>query len=55
MQGKRVIGHGGGAEGMNGMLLIEPKEGYIVVVLSNWDPPMAEMFAQRAMEALVAE
>jgi D-alanyl-D-alanine carboxypeptidase len=55
MQGKRVIGHGGGAEGMNGMLLIEPKEGYIVVVLSNWDPPVAEMFAQRAMEALVAE
>lgn len=55
LQGKRVIGHGGGAEGMNGMLLIAPEEGYIVIVLSNWDPPVAETFAQRAMETLVAK
>lgn len=55
LQGKRVIGHGGGAEGMNGMLLIEPEEGSIVVVLSNWDPPVAEIFARRAMEVLLAK
>ena len=34
-------GHGGGAPGMNGELRIVPKQGYVVVVLSNLDPPVA--------------
>jgi CubicO group peptidase (beta-lactamase class C family) len=37
----RVYGHGGGAPGMNGELLIFPRLGYVVVALSNLDPPAA--------------
>lgn len=36
------FGHGGGAAGMNGQLRIFPEAGYVVVVLSNFDPPAAE-------------
>ena len=37
----RSYGHGGGAPGMNGELRIFPKLGYVVVSLSNLDPPAA--------------
>jgi D-alanyl-D-alanine carboxypeptidase len=44
-------GHGGGAPGMNGELRIFPQLGYVVVSLSNLDPPaaseLAEFFALR--------
>ena len=40
--GKGSVGHGGGAFGMNGMLRIFPGSGYVVVVLSNLDPPAAQ-------------
>ena len=47
----RSFGHGGGAPGMNGELRIFPKLGYVVVALSNLDPPAAtalvEFFALR--------
>jgi D-alanyl-D-alanine carboxypeptidase len=39
--GLRCFGHGGGAPGMNGALSICPKEGYVIVVLANLDPPAA--------------
>jgi D-alanyl-D-alanine carboxypeptidase len=39
--GVRVIGHAGGAQGMNGDLKIYPDSGYTLVVLSNLDPPAA--------------
>jgi D-alanyl-D-alanine carboxypeptidase len=39
--GRRLVGHGGGAPGMNGELSFEPNGGYTVVVLSNFDPPTA--------------
>ena len=39
--GRRFVGHGGGAAGMNGDLAFEPNGGYVVVVLSNLDPPAA--------------
>lgn len=35
-------GHGGGAPGMNGDLEICPGPGYVVAVLSNFDPPAAQ-------------
>jgi D-alanyl-D-alanine carboxypeptidase len=38
----RAFGHGGGAPGMNGELRIIPAQGYVVVALSNLDPPSAE-------------
>lgn len=37
----RGFGHGGGAPGMNGELRIIPVQGYVLVVLSNLDPPAA--------------
>ena len=42
----RWIGHSGGAPGMNGELIIYPRSGYIVAVLSNLDPPAAGRMAQ---------
>jgi D-alanyl-D-alanine carboxypeptidase len=54
MQGEgslRSYGHGGGAPGMNGELQVFPQLGYVVVSLSNLDPPAAselvEFFALR--------
>jgi D-alanyl-D-alanine carboxypeptidase len=38
-------GHGGGAPGMNGDLRVFPKLGYVVVILSNLDPPAASSLA----------
>ena len=43
--GRRFVGHGGGAPGMNGDLAFEPDGGYVVVVLSNLDPPAAQQVA----------
>jgi CubicO group peptidase (beta-lactamase class C family) len=47
----RSYGHGGGAPGMNGELRVFPQLGYVVVSLSNLDPPAAselvEFFALR--------
>jgi CubicO group peptidase (beta-lactamase class C family) len=47
----RSYGHGGGAPGMNGELRVFPRLGYVVVGLSNLDPPAAsrlvEFFALR--------
>ena len=43
--GVRAFGHGGGAPGMNGELLIFPS-GYAVVVLANIDPPAATEVAR---------
>lgn len=41
LAGRRWVGHGGGAPGMNGELTFEPNGGYVIVVLSNLDPPAA--------------
>jgi CubicO group peptidase (beta-lactamase class C family) len=41
----RSYGHGGGAPGMNGDLRIFPELGYVVVALSNLDPPAAQRLA----------
>lgn len=38
----RFYGHGGGAPGMNGDLKIYPESGYVLVGLSNLDPPAAD-------------
>jgi D-alanyl-D-alanine carboxypeptidase len=34
-------GHSGGAPGMNGELVVYPESGWVVVALSNLDPPVA--------------
>ena len=43
--GRRFVGHGGGAPGMNGELLFDPASGTAVVVLANIDPPAATRVA----------
>ena len=40
--GVRSFGHGGGAPGMNGDLVIYPQSGYVIAVLANLDPPAAQ-------------
>ena len=40
--GDGAVGHGGGAPGMNGDLRIYPNSGYVVAVLANMDPPVAQ-------------
>ncbi len=43
--GNGYVGHGGGAPGMNGDLKIYPKSSYVIVVLSNLDPPAAQQIS----------
>ncbi len=43
--GTRFFGHNGGAPGMSGELRILPDSGYVAVVLSNFDPPVADKTA----------
>jgi len=54
VDGQRIVGHGGGAPGVNTMLQIYPESGYCVIVLSNYDPPAAEEVAARARDLLLA-
>jgi CubicO group peptidase (beta-lactamase class C family) len=42
VEGKRVVGHGGGAPGMNCDLRMYWDTGYTVVVMSNFSPPIAQ-------------
>jgi CubicO group peptidase (beta-lactamase class C family) len=42
----QFYGHNGGAPGMNGDLRIYPQLGYVVVSLSNFDPPAASRLAE---------
>ena len=44
--GVRMIGHNGGAPGVNAELNIYPESGYVVIILSNLDPPSAGHLAQ---------
>ena len=39
VDGRRFVGHTGGAAGMSGVLEFEPSGGYSIVVLSNFDSP----------------
>ena len=50
--GHRIVGHGGGAPGMNGMLNVLMDNGYTVVVLANLDPPAAQSVAGYISERL---
>lgn len=50
--GHHVVGHGGGAPGMNAMLDMYLDNGYTVVVLSNLDPPTAQQVAGYIRERL---
>ena len=42
VNGERIIGHSGGAGGVNSNLGMYMNSGYTVAVMSNYDPPAAE-------------
>lgn len=44
--GVRLYGHGGGSPGMNGRLSIFRSSGYVVIALTNLDPPAADAIAR---------
>jgi len=48
---QRCFGHGGGAPGMNGKLTI-CDNGYVIVVLANLDPPVADEIEQFVLARL---
>jgi len=50
----RHFGHGGGAPGMNGDLQIFPQSGYVIIVLSNLDPPAASRVSDFIVNRLPA-
>ncbi|HZV86841.1 MAG TPA: serine hydrolase domain-containing protein [Candidatus Binatus sp.] len=50
----RHFGHGGGAPGMNGELQIFPQTGFVIVVLSNLDPPAASRISDFIVNRLPA-
>jgi len=51
LDGRRCVGHGGGAPGMNGQLTI-CDNGYTIVVLANLDPPAAQRVEQFVLDRL---
>jgi CubicO group peptidase (beta-lactamase class C family) len=48
----RGLGIAGGAPGLNAALEWMPDRGYVVIVLSNFDPPSAEKVARRIRQTL---
>ena len=48
----RVVGHGGGAAGINSDLRIYTDLGYVVAVMTNYDPPAAQKVAGKLKELL---
>jgi CubicO group peptidase (beta-lactamase class C family) len=53
--GDRIVGHNGGAPGMNAQLDIHWNTGYTVVVLANLDPPAAGEWAKYISDRLPLE
>ncbi|MBN8480463.1 MAG: beta-lactamase family protein [Xanthomonadales bacterium] len=51
---QRRFGHGGGAPGMNGELMVVPASRTIVVALANLDPPAASRLAEYAIHRVPA-
>ena len=51
--GARLVGHGGGALGVNAQFEIDPEAGRVVAILSNYDPPAATEAVRAARRALL--
>ncbi|MCU0229123.1 MAG: beta-lactamase family protein, partial [Bryobacterales bacterium] len=51
--GTRVIGHSGGAPGMNAVMRIVPDRKLVVIVLSNYDPPFAQSLGRSVLQLLL--
>ena len=55
VNGTRIVGHGGGFPGINGRLDMYLDLGYTVVVLANFDPPSADVVADRIQEMITGK
>jgi CubicO group peptidase (beta-lactamase class C family) len=55
INGTRAIGNNGGGPGTNATFTVYPELGYIVVVLSNYDPPSASKVTNKIRELLTAK
>jgi CubicO group peptidase (beta-lactamase class C family) len=51
--GERIVGHGGGFPGINAKLDIYLNSGYTVAVMSNYDPPAAEVIAREIRKLIL--
>lgn len=51
----RRFGHGGGAQGMNGELIVVPANGTVIVALANLDPPVASQLANYHLNRMPIE
>jgi D-alanyl-D-alanine carboxypeptidase len=54
MNGDQIVGHSGGAPGISAQLDIYLQGGYTVVVLANYDPPIAPRIADTLRELLTS-
>ncbi len=52
-QGRKLVGHGGGYDGMNSHVLLVPEEKLGVVVLTNSLTPIANLLAYRAVDTIL--
>lgn len=52
INGHRIVGHAGGAPGINGRLDMNLDLGYTVAVIANYDPPAATQVADWLQERL---
>ena len=52
VEGKRIVGHGGGALGMNCDLRMYWDSGYTVIVMSNFSPPIAQQISRYIEERI---
>jgi hypothetical protein len=51
----RVIGHSGGFLGINSELSIHLDTGYTIIVMSNYDPPIAQQIVMKIGQVLSAK
>lgn len=54
INGQRVVGHGGSGLGISTQFDLCLDEGYIVVILANYDPPVARRLGHLLLESLTA-
>jgi D-alanyl-D-alanine carboxypeptidase len=52
VDGQRVVGHGGGAPGMNCDLRMYWDSGFTVIVMSNFSPPIAQQISRYIEERI---
>lgn len=53
IDGKRIVGHGGGFPGINSQLDMYLDNGYTVAIMSNYDPPAAQVVAGKLREMIL--